>query len=452
MRFGNRVVLVTFVVIALPVLMALGGRSHGVPVAVMIALVLGLAVAWLVVYLMSRPLVTLADAAADVAAGATPRFPRSEIPEVDKLVHAMRRMHADLASRGVQLQQERAGGNAIVDAMVEGVLATDARGRIVIANPAAHRLLGYAPRESLPDLPALFRDKVARDAVAEVLAGHDVHDREVDIDGRILSMNARPLPDNGAVVVMHDLTDVRRLEAVRRDFVANASHELKTPLTSIAGYADTLADDTIDADTRHRFLRIIVSNAQRMQRLVDDLLELSRIESGRWLPAIERADLRALLEDGWEAFVDRAAERKVEWLVSVDANAAQLDVDADAFRQVMGNLFDNALRYTAIGGRIACRGERRNGGVMVSVSDNGTGIASEHLSRVFERFYRVDAARSRSEGGTGLGLAIVRHMVEAHGGTVTAESELNRGTTIHCWFPDADAVAGRGVSTAGGTA
>ena len=436
MRLASRLVLGTFSIVAVAVTVALGGRQRGVPGLVLLALPVALALAWIAGRSIARPLVALSDAARDIAAGDPPRFPRSGIPEVDALVAALRRMHGDLASRALELQQERAGGNAIVDAMVEGVIAADPRGRIVMANPAARRLLGYSPGVELPDLRSLFRVASARDAVVAVLAGREVHDCEVDLDGRVLSLNARPLYRNGAVLVLHDLTDLRRLEAVRRDFVANVSHELKTPLTSIAGYAETLMDANIDADTRRRFLETVVSNTRRMQRLVDDLLDLSRIESGHWTPRVQHTGLDALVTEAWEVFRDRAQKRRVQLERAIAADASSVDVDADAFRQVLSNLFDNALRYAPAGGRIVCRSERVAGGVAVSVQDDGGGIASEHLPRIFERFYRVDPARSRDEGGTGLGLAIVRHMIEAHGGRVDAESELQRGMTVRCWFPD----------------
>lgn len=436
MRFASRLVLGTFSIVALVVMVALGGRQRGVPGLVLLALPVALALAWIAGRSIARPLVALSAAARDIAAGDTPRFPRSGIPEVDALVEALRRMHGDLASRALELQQERAGGNAIVDAMVEGVIAADPRGRILMANPAARRLLGYAPEAELPDLRTLFRVKSARDAVIEVLAGREVHDCEVDLDGRVLSLNARPLYRHGAVLVLHDLTDLRRLEAVRRDFVANVSHELKTPLTSIAGYAETLMDPSIDAETRQRFLATVVSNAHRMQRLVDDLLDLSRIESGHWTPRMQRVGLDPLITEAWEVFRDRARARRVDLERVIAPDASHLDVDPDAFRQILSNLFDNALRYVSVGGRIICRSKRVNDGVAVSVEDDGGGIASEHLPRIFERFYRVDPGRSREEGGTGLGLAIVRHMIEAHGGRVDAESELQRGMTVRCWFPD----------------
>lgn len=436
MRFASRLVLGTFSIVALAVVIALGGRERGVPGLVLVALPVAFALAWIAGRSIARPLVELSDTARDIAAGKTPHFPRSSIPEVEALVEAMRRMHGDLIARALELEQERAGGNAIVDAMVEGVIAADPRGKIMMANPAARRLLGYAPDASLPDLRTLFRVKSARDAVVDVLAGREVHDCEVQLDDRTLSLNARPLHRNGAVLVLHDLTDLRRLEAVRRDFVANVSHELKTPLTSIAGYAETLTDPGLDAETRRRFVETVMSNARRMQRLVDDLLDLSRIESGHWTPRVQHTALEPVVSEAWDGFRDRAAKRQVEFVREIAPDAVHLDVDADALRQVLSNLFDNALRYAPMGGRILCRAEHVDGGVAVSVTDNGGGISGEHLPRIFERFYRVDPARSRDEGGTGLGLSIVRHMVEAHGGRVDAESEFQRGMTVRCWFPD----------------
>ena len=214
-------------------------------------------------------------------------------------------MHRQLGDRFDELRREQAESAALVESMIEGVVAADGRGRIVTANPAARRLLGYGATEALPDLPELFRVKAAREVVDAVLRGEPVQDRQLEMDGRVFLVNARPLPTGGAVLVLHDLTEVRRLEAVRRDFVANVSHELKTPLTSISGYAETLLGDAADTETTQRFLRTILSNARRMQRLVDDLLDLSRIEAGRWHPDAERGGRRGRgagsLERRWPA-------------------------------------------------------------------------------------------------------------------------------------------------------
>ncbi|HSE28300.1 MAG TPA: ATP-binding protein, partial [Gemmatimonadales bacterium] len=248
-------------------------------------------------------------------------------------------------------------------------------------------------------------------------------------------LSGQPLPHGGGVVVLHDLTELRRLEAVRRDFVANVSHELKTPLTSISGYAETLLAETPDEPTRARFLETIASNARRMQRLVDDLLDLSRIESGRWQPRPAEVGVRAAAEEAWTGLAARRAGRDLRFEVQAAPGGEVIVADPDAIRQVLTNLFDNAIRYTPDGGRVRVTAAPEANGVAIAVQDSGQGIAPDHLTRIFERFYRVDASRSREEGGTGLGLAIVRHMVEAHGGRVEAESELGAGTTVTAWLP-----------------
>jgi signal transduction histidine kinase len=256
------------------------------------------------------------------------------------------------------------------------------------------------------------------------------------MDDRVFLMNARPLPSGGAVLVIHDLTEMRRLEAMRRDFVANVSHELKTPLTSISGYAETLLTDTPDPETTRRFLSTIATNARRMQRLVDNLLDLARLEAGRWQPEREPIDVAEAARDTWEALRDGSRAVAVDFGLEVADDAETVLADADAIRQVLTNLLDNSLRYTPRGGRIVCRSRVEGNGISISVADNGSGIVPEHLPRIFERFYRSDPSRSREEGGTGLGLAIVKHLVEAHGGRVSAESSRGVGTTITCWFPN----------------
>ena len=236
---------------------------------------------------------------------------------------------------------------------------------------------------------------------------------------------------------MHDLTELRRLEAVRRDFVANVSHELKTPLTSISGYAETLLSLPPDPEMARVFLGTILGNARRMQRLVDDLLDLSRIESGRWQPSRTEIDVADAAREAWTEVSARPESRQIEFSVAVEPGAEKLCADHDAVRQILTNLLENSLRHTPGGGQIACVGRREGNGIALAVRDNGTGITREHLPRIFERFYRADSSRSRDEGGTGLGLAIVKHLVEAHGGRVSADSERGKGTTVTCWFPDA---------------
>ena len=404
--------------------------------AALVALLIGSGLAFVAGRSIARPLTTISQAARSIAQGAVPRFPRSGVPDIDELVRALRDMHQQLDERFADLRRERAGSAALVEAMVEGVIAADARGRIVTANGAARRLLGYEAEAALPALPQLFRAKAAREAVDAVLDGQRPPDRELELDGQSVLLTGRPLPHGGALLVLHDVTALRRLEMVRRDFVANVSHELKTPLTSISGYAETLVQDPPDGETMRRFLGVIHNNARRMQRLVDGLLDLSKIESGGWRPAAEPVEIGAVARESWGLLADRAEQRKITYQGSVGPDAGTVFSDPDAVRQVLSNLFDNAIRHTPAGGRITFSAARRDGGVQLEVRDTGAGIPADHLPRIFERFYRADPARARDDGGTGLGLAIVKHLVEAHGGEVAAESQLGRGTAIRCWFPD----------------
>src|SRR5688572_30227754 len=413
---------------------AVGGAQRSVILAALLALLLGAPLAWLAGRSVTRPLTEAAEAARTIAAGGTPRFPRSGIPDMDGMVGALRSMHKELDARFEALRRKQSESAALVEAMVEGVLSSDSRGNLVTANPAARRLLGYGPDGALPALHVLFHHKGARAAVDASLRGETVPDREILLDDRTCLLSARPLPGGGAVLVLHDLTDIRRLETVRRDFVANVSHELKTPLTSISGYAETLLSDHPDDETRRRFLQTILTNAQRMQRLVDDQLDLSRIESGSWRPAPRLLQLEPALEDAWVAS-GPPGPAKHPFRVIVGKEAESMQVDPEAFRQILANLYDNARRYTPAGRSITASAVRDGAGIRIIVQDEGSGIASEHLPRIFERFYRGDSSRSRAEGGTGLGLAIVKHLVEAHGGRVGAESILGGGTTITAWFP-----------------
>ncbi|MDQ3428227.1 MAG: ATP-binding protein [Gemmatimonadota bacterium] len=411
--------------------------------AALLALLVGAVFAFIAGRSIAQPLTTITAAARAIAAGSPPRFPRSGVPDIDALVQALRQMHRQLADRFDELRREQAESAAMVEAMIEGVIAADGRGRIVTANRAARRLLGYGIADQLPDFAELFRVKAAREVVNEVLRGEVVQNRQLEMDGRAFMANARPLPAGGAVLVIHDLTETRRLETVRRDFVANVSHELKTPLTSISGYAETLLGDTPDAETTRRFLSTILSNARRMQRLVDDLLDLSRIEAGRWQPTRVPVEVAAAARESSAALADRAEAQGIQLGIEIGVDAETVCADPEALRQVLTNLFDNSLRHTPAGGRIVCASRREGDGVAISVRDNGAGITREHLPRIFERFYRADLSRSREEGGTGLGLAIVKHLVEAHGGRAYAESERGRGTTVSCWFPDMPAHTSR---------
>ena len=406
--------------------------QRGVAAAGLIMLIAAALVAWLIARLMARPLLRIADAARDIAAGRPAKFPDLQVPELANHVDALRAMHHELERRFEDLRREREESRTLVEALSDGVLAADRRGVVVSTNGAARQLLGYDEGEQLPPLAELFHDRPHRALMREVLSGAVVEGRELGLGERTVVISARPLEDGGILLVLSDVTDVRRLETIRRDFVANVSHELKTPLTAIAGYAETLAAEAPDKQAK-QFAQTIVENARRMQRLVDDLLDLSRIESGARArePKPLRVQVAAL--EAWAPFEDRAAQRRIQ--LETTKNSDTIQGDPEAVRQIFTNLFDNALRHTPAGGRIRVATERAGGDTLIRVTDTGTGIPADHLPRIFERFYRVDPGRSRQEGGTGLGLAIVKHLVEAHGGRVEAQSELGRGTTILLYFP-----------------
>ena len=409
-------------------------QVHAVQRAVALAGLVMLLAGWLVAWMLARalawPLLRIANAATDIAAGRPAEFPDVHVPELAHQVDALRAMHHELERRFEDLRREREESRTLLEALSDGVLAADKRGIVVETNAAARRLLGYGETEPLPPLGELFHDRAHRALMREVLTGAVVEGRELDLGDRTVVFSARPLAEGGTLLVLSDVTDVRRLETIRRDFVANVSHELKTPLTAIAGYAETLAAESSDSQTTG-FSRTIVDNARRMQRLVDDLLDLSRIESGGWRPEPRKIAIDAAAREAWRPFAERASSRDVQ----LETDSGSVNSDPEALRQIFTNLFDNALRHTPTGGRIRVSAQRAGHDTVVRVSDTGSGIGADHLPRIFERFYRVDPGRSRQEGGTGLGLAIVKHLVEAHGGRVEAESELGRGTTILLYLP-----------------
>ncbi len=406
----------------------------------LIPLVLAVLLALVLARSITNPLQGATSATRAIAAEQPPRFPRTRVSDIEELTRSLRDLHEKLGTRLSTLRHERAETAALVEAMVEGVIAADQRGNTVTANAAARRMLGYEEGAELPALSQLFRAKAARETVTAALQGEAVVERELELDGRSVLLNARPLPAGGALLVLHDVSDLRRLENVRRDFVANLSHELKTPLTSISGYAETLVSDHADPATTRRFLEVILANSRRMQELVDALLDLSRIESGAWQPQPAQVDPEAAGRESW-SLLDSRGRAELQFATEIEPGAARIYADPDALRHVLTNLLDNARRHVPPGGSITLRSSRDGAGVKLTVRDTGSGIAAEHLPRIFERFYRADASRSRDMGGTGLGLAIVKHLVEGHDGHVDATSQLGVGTEIACWFPDQPAEA-----------
>jgi two-component system phosphate regulon sensor histidine kinase PhoR len=319
--------------------------------------------------------------------------------------------------------------------MQEAVIAVAQDERVLWANQRMERLLPSGVRMGAP-LVQSVRDPEILASVQSALTTREVTvARAAKIfSGRVFDVTAAPMPGGGAVAVLHDQTEIERVEKTRRDFIANVSHELRTPLTSIQGYSETLMESRgVPAELRE-FVEIIRKNAMRMARLTEDLLVLARVESGEQKLNLQTVAPSELLDDAVQTFHELAAARGIELSLMNTASSAVL-VDRDAIHQVFTNLIDNALKYGNQGGKVlvgACESEE---GVQFYVRDFGSGISSEHLTRLFERFYRVDKARSMESGGTGLGLAIAKHVVRAHSGTIRAESELNHGSTFYFTLP-----------------
>ncbi len=351
---------------------------------------------------------------------------------LDTTAHKLEESFTALESNRNQLE-------TLLNSMQEAVIAVGADTRVLWVNGRMQRLAPAGVRLNAPAVESV-RDPNFLAALQSALETKQIAKARATalLPGRAFEVTAAPMTPAGAVAVLHDVTELDRVEKTRRDFIANVSHELRTPLTSVQGYAETLLD-SLPADgavaKSREFLDIILKNAARMSRLTEDLLVLARVESGE-----QRFDLRAaapeeLLTAALESFRERAQAEGLELKVESSAQEPVL-ADAEAVHQVLANLIDNAIKYAHAGGRIILGAHAAAGdGVEFYVRDFGPGIASEHLPRLFERFYRVDKARSRESGGTGLGLAIVKHIVLAHGGRVRAESELGHGSAFYFTLP-----------------
>jgi two-component system phosphate regulon sensor histidine kinase PhoR len=341
------------------------------------------------------------------------------------------------------LVEERNLSSAILGSMVEGVAVVDGSEHLVFANQGFADILGL----DVPPVPGSSLLEVVRqteliEAVRQVLRGEPRVQSEI-ATGTLrqhyfaTTVAAVQAGDtSGAVVVLHDITELRKLERVRRDFVANVSHELRTPLTAIQGFAETLLAGAIDdAHNRTRFLEIILEHSRRLARLTEDLLMLSKMDAERLGLEFRRISISQLMESCLETSQHRAKEKNLE--VRLNAPNGLPDVSGDRRRlaEVLQNLLDNAIQYTMPGGKITLSAEARSDEVIVTVSDTGIGIPRADQPRIFERFYRVDVARSREAGGTGLGLSIAKHLVEAHGGRLWVESELGQGSRFHFSVP-----------------
>ena len=364
------------------------------------------------------------------------RVEEGHLDEISGVAHALDATAARLEASFNALETKQRELTALLDSMQEAVIAVDPAGRISWSNTVMQRIAPVAMRQGQALVHAIRDPEVLACVETALNDRQPCSGKATSVaPARIFEVNAAPTPGGGAVAVLHDVTEIERADRTRRDFIANVSHELRTPLTSISGYVETLLEDTLEIPANAReFLATILKNANRMTRLTEDLLALASVESGDYKVKLQPVSAATLVQDAIESLTGMVLDSDVT-LESAGACSTVVLADEDALTQVFGNLIENAMKYGKSGKRVLVGAREMDGYVEFSVQDFGPGIGSEHLNRIFERFYRVDKARSRESGGTGLGLAIAKHIVLAHGGTIRVESELGSGATFLFTLP-----------------
>lgn len=394
---------------------------------------------------ISRPIEKMTEVAKDITKqryGKTVEVEgEGEIPE---LARAINYMSISLKEQVAKIREEEERFGDVMRNMVSGVILINEKGRIILANRAVSTMLGIPEDEMVGHLHI---EAMKNYALSQLI--DQVFDKKEKVRGeinlyypqeRVLDINIAPLFSHekklsGAVVVLHDITDIRRLERVRSEFVANASHELKTPVTSIKGFVETLLDGAMEEkETLRSFLTIIYRESERLQRLIQDILDLSKIEQKKLPLELKKFYIYSLIEEIVPTIRKELHKKEITFLNEIPPELA-IEADYDRAKQIFINLIQNAVQYTPDHGRIRLSAKKGEEGVTVIVEDTGIGIPAKDISRIFERFYRVDKARSRHSGGTGLGLAIVKHLVESHHGKIWVESEEGKGSRFYVLFP-----------------
>jgi two-component system phosphate regulon sensor histidine kinase PhoR len=396
---------------------------------------------------ISQPIVAIKQVAERFASGELDlRVPTPDSTELAALAGSLNKMAAQLGERITTITEQRNELDAVLSSMVEGVFAVDTKGRIVSMNPAAAGLLGIDPAQAQSrQVEEIVRNVDLQEFVRQTLAGIQPDERDISLPisgGQSFSLHGACLTDargrrSGAVIVLNDMTRIRRLEAVRRDFVANVSHELKTPVTSIQGFVEALADGSVqDPAQVERYLGIIARHALRLNGIIDDLLTLSRLEEAGEQRALNFAvcPIKPVLEEAIDLSGVRANEKRITIDLACD-DGVEVRINPPLLEQAVINLIDNAIKYSPEGSHIRIEARKDGTKITIAVTDEGCGISPEHLPRIFERFYVVDKSRSRKLGGTGLGLAIVKHIAQTHGGGVTVESTPGKGSTFTLHLP-----------------
>jgi len=362
--------------------------------------------------------------------------------ELEDLAESLNIMSSKLESRFRAIQEEKQQLTTILASMAEGVMVLDSKGKIILTNKAFRTIfrlqddpVGHTPIE-------IIRNPMVAKSLMEGLQSETLVNKEISLTvpgTKIIRFMSAPLLKGetpiGLVTVFHDITDIRAMEQVRKDFVANVSHELRTPLTTVQGFAETLLDGAVeDKDIADRFIRNIYTQTRRMTALVQDLLCLAQIESGKIQMKFEMTDIRSVIKSTKEALEDKALKQNVPIVLELPQEPAIFPLDTRYFSQALINLMDNAVKFSRSANPVTVQLMEVSDGLEIRVIDKGYGIPSEDLPRIFERFYRVDKSRSTETEGTGLGLSIVKHIIESHHGTVRVESELGKGTTFILHF------------------
>ena len=398
---------------------------------------------WVVARIVG-PLATLTGAARNIASGDyQQRIQLASKDELGELAAAFNRMSGELAKQISRLKESGGRLATVLSSMTDGVIALDSEEHILLANEAAGQLLGFVPEQSEGRaLLEVVRNHALRQAFADAIEKRAPQQTIAETDttpSRTLAVGATPLPGDpcpGVVLVLHDVTEVRKLERLRQEFVANVSHELKTPLTAIKAYAETLSRGALeDHENRESFVEQIEQQADRLHQLIQDMLSLARIESGNTSLEIAAVPLRRVVDQCIDTHRAVADSHRVSLSTDVDVAAVQVRANEEGLRQILDNLVDNAIKYTPEHGSVTIGWQVDSAHVVIEVRDTGIGIAEEHHARLFERFFRVDKARSRELGGTGLGLSIVKHIAQGFDGSVGVRSQPDEGSTFWVRLP-----------------
>jgi two-component system phosphate regulon sensor histidine kinase PhoR len=416
-----------------------------------IALIPGLLLSLLLVYRITlsitRPIKEIKDAAVDITQGKLNRsiniIRRDEIGELAKAIDFMAESLKDKIN---SIKDKSTKMEAILSSVVNGIVAIDGNKNILFINPIAQQMLNITEGDvEGKHLLQVIRNNKIDNMIRDILENKDFEEYEITVNypyEKIFRLNSNTIkyPESdhiiGIIIIIQDITEIKKLEKMRSDFVANVSHELKTPLTSIKGFVETLKAGAIeDNDTAIRFLNIIEDEADRLNRLISDILSLSVLENKKSKAICEVINTAEKIEEIVSLLQTQAVYKNINLNVKVEAGLSKLLGDADQFKQMLINIVDNAVKYTPDGGAIEVKAFNSGNDVIISVKDNGIGISKEHISRLFERFYRVDKARSRNVGGTGLGLAIVKHIVMQFEGKIEVYSQVDEGTEFIIRIP-----------------